>query len=205
MGTIRLLRLSVLVLLFLHLSRFAFTQQMHTLAVSINQPPLLTANAGNDITNADNLDVVLGAAQVANGGTGPYSYLWTPSTNLSSPSVANPTLDLIEAETSYAVLVTDAKGCTAIDEVAVLITIVSVEKSNKLFFVYPNPASHQLVVESTTSGGNLFLYDLRGTIVAREKNIVSKHTLDVSKLKPGIYVLKIQLGGTVMVAKISIH
>ena len=46
------------------------------------------------------------------GGTMPFTYLWSPSEDLNSNSVANPTASPSES-TNYSLLLTDANGCTA--------------------------------------------------------------------------------------------
>jgi hypothetical protein len=51
----------------------------------------------------------------ATGGTPPYTYRWTPSAGLSNPNVQNPTA-CPSATTTYTVLVTDANGQTATDQ-----------------------------------------------------------------------------------------
>lgn len=45
------------------------------------------------------------------GGTGPYTYLWSPASGLSSPVVSNPTVN-VSFMTTYCVTITDANGCT---------------------------------------------------------------------------------------------
>lgn len=71
---------------------------------TINQPPTLSATAsGNDVSCFGGNDGTLSVT--ANGGTSPYSYLWSNGlgilSNVTGVSVGN-----------YTVTVTDAKGCT---------------------------------------------------------------------------------------------
>lgn len=49
---------------------------------------------------------------IASGGTPPYSYMWTPSMNLSSATAANPLFCPVVTQT-FTLTVTDANGCTA--------------------------------------------------------------------------------------------
>ncbi|NTW31676.1 MAG: hypothetical protein HGB12_03470 [Bacteroidetes bacterium] len=63
--------------------------------------------------------VVLGGSPTASGGTAPYAYAWSPITNLSNPSVANPTALCSGATATYTVTVTDAKTCSATSSVVV--------------------------------------------------------------------------------------
>src|SRR5687768_13335997 len=93
--------------------RESTAQQMHYASVTINQPSQLIANAGSDVVGATELDVQLGGSPTATGGTPPYSYTWSPANNLSDSDVANPELDIIEADEVYSVTVVDAAGCTS--------------------------------------------------------------------------------------------
>ncbi len=77
----------------------------------------LAANAGSDQTGTP---ATLGASPVASGGTAPYTYSWSPSTGLSSSTVANPTANPA-ATTIYTLTVTDFLGATATDSVLVTV------------------------------------------------------------------------------------
>lgn len=73
------------------------------------------------------------------------------------------------------------------------------------WFVYPNPATETLTIESSHNPDTMekstqkpdqryTLYDFNGTIVQRGW-LNNKTTLDVTKLKKGRYVLKLEVGG----------
>jgi hypothetical protein len=70
----------------------------------------------SDITICSSDDTLF-SAQVF-GGTGPYSFLWTPSLGLSSASVSNPEVSP-QTSTEYIVVATDAAGCFVADTVSV--------------------------------------------------------------------------------------
>lgn len=74
--------------------------------------PALSVNAGSDVT------IVAGqSAQLqGNGGTG--TYLWTPSTGLSDPTILNP-VAAPAVSTTYTLSITSALGCTGTDDVKV--------------------------------------------------------------------------------------
>lgn len=57
---------------------------------------------------------------IAEGGTGPYTYAWTPSDNLDDATSATPLATLTET-TAFMVTVTDALGCTAQANVTVFV------------------------------------------------------------------------------------
>jgi len=54
------------------------------------------------------------------GGTAPFNYQWTPATGLSNPTIANPFASPL-ATAFYTVMVTDANGCTDVDNALVVV------------------------------------------------------------------------------------
>jgi hypothetical protein len=60
----------------------------------------------------------IGANPTGSGGTGALTYSWSPSTGLSSTTVANPTATPAST-TTYTVTVTDANNCSATDQITV--------------------------------------------------------------------------------------
>lgn len=81
-----------------------------TVTQSVNQLPNISA--GNDV-------------QVCPGGspqltaTGGVSYVWSPSTGLSNPNIANPIVTLSGQSATYSVVGTDANGCQNSDQITV--------------------------------------------------------------------------------------
>jgi subtilisin-like proprotein convertase family protein len=71
----------------------------------------LTINAGAAQTANPNTTVSLNA--VATGAIAGATYSWTPTTGLSSATVANPTIANLTATTTYTVTVTNPNGCQA--------------------------------------------------------------------------------------------
>jgi hypothetical protein len=86
----------------------------------------LAADAGPNSTFVTGLTVPLGPPNGQPGqlGTPPYSYQWIPSANLSCTSCPNPVASPVDPITSYTVVVTDANGCTATDDVT--LTLIDV-------------------------------------------------------------------------------
>jgi hypothetical protein len=76
--------------------------------VIVNTKP--TASAGNDTTIVAGQGVIIGANVVANGGSPPYTYLWSPSDNLSSATTSNP-IATPAVSASYSIRMTDSNGC----------------------------------------------------------------------------------------------
>ncbi|GDX52571.1 hypothetical protein LBMAG27_16180 [Bacteroidota bacterium] len=82
-----------------------------TVSVHILAAP--SASAGNDLFICSNSSTHLNA-------TGGIGYAWSPSTGLSSSTIFNP-ICFASATTTYTVIVTNATGCTANDQVVVTV------------------------------------------------------------------------------------
>ena len=76
----------------------------------------LVINAGNDTTIAAGGTAQLNGA--VSGGAPPYTYLWTPSTGLSNPSIPNPQASP-GASTLYTLTINDNVGCYGSDGVTI--------------------------------------------------------------------------------------
>jgi hypothetical protein len=88
------------------------------LAVTVNEQP--NAFAGNDTIIPFGTSTTLNASS---GGSGTYSYLWSPDSLLIDPTVQNPQTIILEATALFSLVVTDeASLCTDSDEVIVTIT-----------------------------------------------------------------------------------
>lgn len=82
----------------------------------------LTADAGPDQTICTGvMTATLGGSPSASGGTAPYTYSWTPTTDLSNSTVANP-ISFPTITTTYTLQVTDAAFNTATDNVTITVT-----------------------------------------------------------------------------------
>lgn len=91
-----------------------------TCAFDVTIYPTPVVDAGADVDVCLNSSVTIGGNPTASAATPPYSYTWTPSAGLDNPTIANPTATP-SATTVYTVVVTDANGCTAEDEVEVTV------------------------------------------------------------------------------------
>ncbi|WP_317897114.1 LamG-like jellyroll fold domain-containing protein [Aurantibacillus circumpalustris] len=104
---------------------------------------------------------------------------------------------------SYAVIVTlnncsDTSAC-------VNITTVGLNKSelNTQVKIYPNPVSQKLIIETRLSSGTISLMTVLGQEIT-SKNIVAGQieSIDFSDLAKGIYLIKIESDGKLMIEKI---
>lgn len=111
-----------------------------TLAFSTTPIPLvlgnihkMAANAGADTSFCAGASVGLSAS--GSYGTAPFTYSWSPTTGLSSSTVANPTASPAST-TTYTVTVTDARGCSASDEVVVTVNELPVADAGEDTTIY---------------------------------------------------------------------
>lgn len=87
-----------------------------TLIVTYHANP--TVNAGSDVSFCSGDSTSIGGSPSASGGSSPYTYTWSPSTGLSSTTVANPKAHPASLS-SFILTVTDNYGCIKKDTVVV--------------------------------------------------------------------------------------
>lgn len=123
--------------------------------VNVVQGPELMATAGQDTGHCPLDSIQIGGIPASSGGTGGYTYNWTPQAGLSNPNISNPIVSAAVA-TDYTLTVTDSLGCTAMDTVNVEIlicvgldgTIPGVNVS-----IRPNPSPGDFWLEITSDNG----------------------------------------------------
>jgi hypothetical protein len=89
--------------------------------IQLNGIPPLVASAGGNVTNCTGGGATIGGNPAASGGTGGYTYSWTPSTGLSSTTVANPTASPANT-TTYTVIITDSSQAAAYDSMTLTVS-----------------------------------------------------------------------------------
>ena len=98
--------------------------------VTVAVNPNLVADAGSNQNIAPGGSVQIGGTPTANGGTGGYTYSWTPIASLDNAALSNP-IASPASNTTYTVIITDANNCK--DTSDVLVTVgVSVVKAKTL-------------------------------------------------------------------------
>lgn len=90
-----------------------------SLMVFVNTAPV--ANAGLDVT------VCYGQSVQLNG-SGGIAYKWTPATYLNNSTTQNPTVTKPVTTSTYTLVVTDAKGCSSLNNETVIVTVTPMAK-----------------------------------------------------------------------------
>lgn len=167
-------------------------------SVSVNQPTQLIVNVDLDTTIPPGESVLIGGNPTASGGSGAYIYNWQPAGSLDNNSISNP-LATPASGTTYNLIVTDANNCTTSGEANVRIEgqteVKSIDLASDVLAVFPVPAYNLLHIEMNNIKGryNLEIISINGDKVKSEQNIdaESDYSIDVSKYKSGLYLLRI--------------
>jgi hypothetical protein len=186
-----------------------FGQTTHQVHLSVNQPPELFANAGNDTVVPNGTPIVLGGSPAAIGGTSPYSFMWMPNLpGLSSDTASNPTYDgsPVFIDTTFILEVTDARNCTALDSVHVMLLYISVnEFEDRSMQIYPVPARSHLNIDLPFPNGELRLLTLDGRVIQSTEVRQNQVVLQVDKLTRGTYTLIYTHEGHQIIRKIVLQ
>ncbi|WP_193315968.1 T9SS type A sorting domain-containing protein [Flavicella marina] len=73
----------------------------------------------------------------------------------------------------------------------------------KVTSIYPNPASENIIVTAPTNSA-IYLFDVSGVLIQTIRSIQDQVGMDVSGLKPGLYIIKIDSGTSTVLKKISV-
>lgn len=154
-----------------------------TATTHISQPSTPISLTGNGTqSSTDNNGT---ATVVVNGGTGPFSYLWStvPPDTTSRITGLAPGL--------YEVTVTDGTGCHYYDTVFVAFPNGISEVGGSSISLYPNPASGQIDIStnSPVSIQSMTITDVSGRIVIAVEG--PTNTINISSLTDGMYILRL--------------
>lgn len=97
----------------------------------------------------------------------------------------------------YYVEVTNGLGCSSVsNSLDVVVTSINAEAENEEWKVYPIPTRDLLFIEGTARVTSFFVYGADGRLQMHKENPRAengRHTIDVSGLGPGVYLLQINL------------
>lgn len=127
------------------------SEAQQTLVFKVKQPPPLLVDAGADKVAIKGDPVELGGAVPASGGSGVYTYSWSPAEGLDRTDIANP-VATPDSTTTYTLSVSDGAGCDMTAVVTVMVnSVTGVDNfTDKLdIAIYPNPNSGTFTITST--------------------------------------------------------
>lgn len=127
------------------------------------------------------------------GGTGNYTYSWTPIETLDNASIANPTATPSQT-TTYHVIVNDGESVVEGD-VTVSVSLNTLEQENSKVKIYPNPAKDVVFVEYTAEMDvdNVRLYNELGQEchIPIVQEASGRIQIKLTTLPQGIYMIRI--------------
>jgi hypothetical protein len=168
--------------------------------VQVNQAPLLTANAGSDVTIDVGLSLTLGGTPVATGGTGSLTYYWDPPYHIEQATLPNP-LATPPGNVTYTLMVADERGCYATDEIVVTViggTGIADQNEDGDLVIYPNPSNGAITLEILNNRSDeiqISVMTMTGQVVHNEiftsAGTSIRTAIDLSSLPKGSYILLI--------------
>lgn len=181
---------------------FAFSslKAQTVLEFTIDQSPLLVANAGLDKTILIGTNTTLGGTPTATGGSGVYTYSWSPAEGLSQTNIANPVANPLRT-TTYMLTVNDGKKCSITSSTVITVNstlgVPDVEDEINLK-IFPNPSNGNFLITSEKSLSNdtilIEVFNAIGMIIHSETvSEVDKlnKAVNLSNVSSGLYFLKL--------------
>ena len=83
--------------------------------------------------------------------------------------------------------------------------VSNIPNKNNTYSVYPNPATHHLIIESTDNSNLISIYTLNGILIRKFKYNLNIIQIDVNDIACGAYILKISNDSGVNYQKILIQ
>jgi len=168
--------------------------------VGTNQAPVLTANAGDDVTIDVGDSVMLGGMPAGTGGTGILNYYWDPPKYINHAAIPNPTV-APPGNITYTLLVSDEHGCYVSDDIFITViggTGLADYNTEGHSLIYPNPGngSFTLEIPDDLSGEiNVEVISMSGLVLHHEiipRDIVPGSVeIDLTRLQRGNYILRL--------------
>lgn len=130
----------------------------------------------------------------------PYSYIWSPATELSDDKVASPTTWATK-NTVYDFMQTDAKNCRirmscTVNIIPTGITQLAIEDNTSI--IYPNPVSEKskLVIGEKLLGSRFKIFSVDGRVVYDADILFTQTTIfNVASLVQGVYLYTLEKKG----------
>jgi len=166
---------------------------------TIDQKPLLKADAGKDSTVNKGSEIVLGGTAAATGGSGSYMYAWSPAKGLDKTDIAHPTATVNE-DISYTLTINDGLGCIKSSVVSLKVSMATyVDELSAIYglHIFPNPVNDRIYISTNRAFPDklllLELYDTHGRKVYTRQvtgTAALNQTIELGSFSKGVYLLK---------------
>lgn len=181
---------------------------------TVNQRPLLKADAGKDSTVNKGSTIVLGGSLPATGGSGTYTYAWAPAKGLDKTDIAHPTAT-VNDDITYTLTINDGLGCIKSSAVNLKVSFAtSVDELSAIYGlrIFPNPVSDRIYIRTSRAFPDklllLELYDVHGRkVYAKQVNGTAtlNQTIELGSFSKGLYLLKFNSSKINSSYKIIVH
>jgi len=187
------------------------------ITLSVTQPPELGFSVSNNETTITKGEwLLLGKNLVVYGGSGNYSYKWSPGKSLNDSTLLNPVAFPVDT-TNYLLTVTDKNGCSFSVGYKVNVRNISVDaviipalkKLEVILFPNPNEGKFKIRLSGEpTEKIELSMFNSSGGWIKKEviRNFSGEQTETFNlNLSAGVYTLKIETEKEVIVRQFIIN
>lgn len=140
------------------------------------------------------------------GGTGNYTYLWTPAETLDNATIANPTATptITEGEMTYTVMVNDGQT-EALASVTVCVVPDGISENGVYTNIYPNPANDEINIVSSHEGTSYYkIFNSLGQQISTGV-FSGKATIGTDQTGKGLFFIEVSNDSNVSTHKIIVQ
>jgi hypothetical protein len=122
--------------------------------------------------------------------------------------IADATNDTLVASAngSYAVIVTNANGCSDTSDCMIVDQVGLYFPESAVIGLYPNPTNGMVTLEiPAQEGATAFVYDAQGKLILTVANAKNGEQFDLSKLSTGVYTFRVTLNNLTHIEKVVKH
>ena len=176
----------------------------------------VTGTGANGCDNTDNVTVTVNALPNAVAiQADPVTLVATPAGATyqwidcaSGQIIADATNDTLVATAngSYAVIVTNANGCSDTSDCMIVDQVGIYFPESAVIGLYPNPTNGMVTLEiPAQDGATAFVYDAQGKLILTVANAKNGEQFDLSKLTTGVYTFRVTLNNLTHIEKVVKH
>ena len=176
----------------------------------------VTGTGANGCNNTDNVTVTVNALPNAVAiAADPVTLVATPAGATyqwidcaSGQIIADATNDTLVASAngSYAVIVTNANGCSDTSDCMIVDQVGIYFPESAVIGLYPNPTNGMVTLEiPAQEGATAFVYDAQGKLILTVANAKNGEQFDLSKLSTGVYTFRVTLNNLTHIEKVVKH